>query len=113
MKELKTLIEHIKSLTLYKELLFARERIISHQEYIETYHEIQKIQKELVHFEYYGKSEKIKETRLEYETRLEALMNEYIVSEYLRLLTEFTSFIHEIENIFNTNLGETLLPREI
>lgn len=113
MKELNTLIEHIKSLTLYKELLFARERIISHQEYIDTYHEIQTLQKELVHFEYYGKSEKMKNARVEYETRLEALMNEYVVSEYLRLLSEFTSLIHEIENIFNTSLHETLIPKEI
>jgi cell fate (sporulation/competence/biofilm development) regulator YlbF (YheA/YmcA/DUF963 family) len=105
MNKLQELLAEISNSSLYKELLEAKNLIISNPVYLEEYKEIQQLQKKLVQEEVKGEVTSSSKLRLEYLFRLEQLESKPLVKQYLSLLEEMNQLVHAVEEIINAQLN--------
>lgn len=108
MKTLDTMlkmIEEDQSIQRYKQL----EAIIMKDKKLKT--EIQQlkvIQKQMVNAEHIGKTEAHKQFKSTYETRLEALYDHPLLSEYLALQSDINHLLQEIAGILEDGINKDI-----
>ncbi|MBU1144408.1 MAG: YlbF family regulator [Firmicutes bacterium] len=106
MSKLTDLLDQFQSSSLVLELHNLKKKINTNPRYIEVFEEIKFLQKQMVQFEYYSKTSELSSKKRDYETHLNLLLSDPIVSEYLDKAEELNALLHQIQEIINNGLNE-------
>lgn len=104
MAKLDELLSKLKNYDQIKRAEMLKQIILEHPDYLDRFQRILTIQKEIVRLEY-STGMKQTEAKKAYETELEKLLEEPIISEYLQTLEDINDLVQNITSLFNELLN--------